>query len=467
MKASSIAGKDTKPRIYYAENKQIGIINYDVDNQYPQRMELLKASSGTTTRCVNTYSRFLVGQGFKDASFWKAKINRHGGTIDGMLRKHTKDFALTPGIAIHINYNILLEPVGWSYIPFSFIRLCSQEKFAGKVAVYNDWSCKKKTRIKIEDIDFIDVFVKDKRVIQKQIDAAGGFGNWKGHIYWVSADENEYPLSKIDPVIEDVQSDAETKYFRLRSLTTNFMPSHLLITDPAESDDSRDEFHEELENFQGAKDSHKIFHVEKTPEQTVELQKFDVQDTDKMFEITNRTIKDSIIEVFGIPSILLNVRVPGELGNDSKKLKEATDFFNGLTDDDRKFISEAYKHVFEGTGLNPSEDYDILPLSTPVTADNIPKEFLPDLDKNERRGLVSFPAEANPQSTQAILATVIGVGGVTAFQTILTDPTLSVDQKKASLKLLFNLTNDQVSSLFPIGLTNITVLPKGKGIGNV
>ena len=448
MKASSIIGEDTKPRVDYSENKKFGIINYDVDNLYPQRMELLKAASGTTTRCVNTYSRFLVGQGFKDAAFWKTKINRQGGTVDGMLRKHAKDYALTPGIAIHINYNILLEPIEWTYVPFSFIRLCSTEKFAGKVAVYNDWNLRKRKTIKFEDIDYIDQYVKDKRVIQEQIDAAGGFDKWNGHIYWVSSDENEYPLSKIDPVIEDVQADAETKYFRLRSLTTNFMPSHLLITDPAESEESEDEFHDELSEFQGAKNSNKIFHVQKTPEQTVELKKFDVQDTDKMFEITNRTIKDSIIEVFGIPSILLNVRVPGELGNDSKKLKEATDFFNGLTDDDRKFISEKYKYIFEGTGLNGTGDYDILPLSTPVTADNIPKEFLTDLTKNERRGLLNFATEADEQSSKPVLAVTLGVGGTQTLKDILLDATLTPFQKKGALKLLFNLTDIEIATLF-------------------
>lgn len=450
MKASSIVGQDSKPRIAYTENKQLGIINYDVDNLYPDRMEILKAASGTTTRCVNTYSRFLVGQGFADGKFWKAKINRLNGTIDGMLRKHTKDYALTPGLAIHINYNILLEPVEWSYVPFSFIRLCSKDKYAGKVAVYNDWACEKKPRVKAEDVDYIDLFVKDKLVIKSQVAAAGGFDKWNGHIYWVSADENEYPLAKIDPVIEDVQADAETKYFRLRSLTSNFMASHLLITDPAESEESKDEFDDELTKFQGSKNSHKIFHVEKTPEQTVELKKFELQETDKMFELTNRTIKDSIIEVFGIPSVLLNVRVPGELGNDSKKLKEATDFFNGLTDDDRRFIADSYKYVFEGTGLNPSEDYTILPLSTPVTAENIPKEFLTDLSKNERRKLVDLEPVVDAQSTQTMLATTIGVGGVTAFQSILADPAMTPGQKKSALKLLFNLTDEQVNSLFPI-----------------
>ncbi len=450
MKASSIVGQDIKPRVDYSENRKFGTINYDVDNIYPQRMELLKAASGTTTRCVNTYSRFLVGQGFKDTTFWKSKINRQGGTIDGMLRKHSKDFALTPGIAIHINYNILLEPIEWSYVPFSFIRLCSQDKFAGKVAVYNDWSMKKKKTIKPEDIDYIDQYQKDKQVIQEQIDAAGGFNKWKGHIYWVSSDENEYPLSIIDPVIEDVQADAETKYFRYRSLTTNFMPSHILITDPAEDEKSEDEFQKQLTNFQGAKQSNKIFHIQKTPEQTVKLEKFDIQDTDKMFEITNRTIKDSIIEVFGMPGILLNVRVPGQMGGDSKERKEATDNFNSLTHDDRVWLSEKYKYVFEGTGLNQTGDYDIIPLATPVTADNIPKEFLTDLDKNERRGLVNFSPEVDPQSTKAILAVTIGLGGTSTFKEILIDTTLTDAQKKASLKLLFNLTDEQVNSVLPV-----------------
>ncbi len=449
MEAKAIIG-DARPRIDQLENTKLGIYSYDQDNAYPQRMQVIASASGTTKRCINTYMRFLVGKGFADLDFWKQKISRRGLRVDGLLRKCIKDYALLRGMAIHINYNILNERVEWRYIPYSFCRL-GNEDHPGKIAVYNDWGRTKKRKIEPEDIDYIDGYNPDPAVIEKQIKQAGGAGKWKGQILWMSDDEMDYPLSSIDPVIEDVQSDAETKYFRYRSLHTNFMPSHVLVTDKSESETAKHSFANNLKTFQGSKNSLKILWVEKmSPNQTVDLKRFDMLDTDKMFEVTNRTIKDSIIENFGIPSILLNVRVAGELGNDSKKLKDATDFYSGLTADDRRVVSEFFQLAFQGSGVNPSENYDIIPHSIPVTADNIPTEFLPDLSKNERRALLDYPEETGTQSDTVLLATTLGVGGTQALKEILIDPVLKPEQKRETLKLLFGLTQEQVNLLVPI-----------------
>lgn len=449
MEAKAIIGS-SRPRIDQTDNQRFGIINFDEDNLYPQRMEVLKSTSGTATRCVNTYARFLKGQGFADNNFFKLKINQDKLTVDALLSKHVSDFALHRGFAFHINYNLAYEPIEWNYVPWSYLRLGSDEENPGKVALYDDWARQKHKKIQSEEIEYIDLFNPDKDVIAQQIQAAGGIDKWKGQILWVSSNAGEYPLSMIDPVIEDVQSDAESKTFRLRSLATNFMPSHMLVTDKAESQAKEQAFVDNLKGFQGSKKSLKILWVQKqNVNQTIDLKKFDIQDTDKMYEITTRTIKDSIIENFGIPSILLNVRVAGELGNDAKKLKDATDFYNALTDDDRKFISDAYQVAFSETTLNATNDFSILPVSVPVTADNIPKEFLPDLTKNERRKLVDAPEEVGAQADKPILATVLGVGGTQAMITILQDSTLSRSQKLSSLKLLFALNDADANSLLP------------------
>lgn len=445
MEAKAIIGP-SRPRIDQTINRQFGIINYDQDNIYPQRMEILKASSGTATRCVNTYARYLKGQGFSDKTFYKAVVNRKKLTVDGLLRKHALDFALQKGIAFHINYNALLEPVEWNYVPWSFLRLGDQDN-PGKVALYDDWAKQKRKKILHEHIDYIDLYNPDKETIAAQIEAAGGFDKWKGQILWMSYEHDEYPLSTIDPVIEDVQSDAEAKTFRMRGLTTNFMPSHMLVTDKTEGPTGKEEFRNNLTKFQGAKNSNKILWVEKTsPNQTVALEKFDLQDTDKMFEITTRTCKEGIVENFGIPNIIMNIQTPGKLGN-SQELKEASDFYNGLTDDDRQWLSEAYAKAFEMSTMNPSKDYSIIPLTLPFTATSIPKELYPDMSKNERRKLIDFPEELNAQAVKTVLAVTLGVGSTQSMITVITDPTLSPEQKIKTLQIVFSLSEEDATAL--------------------
>lgn len=412
MEAKVIVGS-ARPRVAQNENTKLGIYNYDEDNMYPQRMQVLSSASGTTRRCLRTYERFLKGNGFADNTFYKKKVNRQGMRMDALLLKNIKDFVLLRGMALHISYNMSYEKAQWRYVPFANCRLCNED-YEGKIAVYDDWAKQKRKRIDPLEIDYIDVFNPDPNIIQGQIDIAGGPKKWKGQILWISEDDGNYPLATIDPVIEDVQSDAETKHFRYRSLTSNFMPSHLLTTDPAENQAKADDFANNLKNFQGAKNSNKILWVQKrVKDQTVELQKFDIQDTDKMYEVTTRTVKDSIIENFGIPSIINNVRVPGELGNDAKKLKDATDFYNSLTDIDRIFVSEFYQMAFENTGMNPSEDYSIIPVIIPVTLDNAPVESIKSVTE------------------------------------IMSNTALSVTQKRAALKILFGMADADINQLVP------------------
>ena len=86
MEAKALVG-DTRPRIDQNENTKFGIYNYDQDNAYPDRMQVLSAASGTTIRCLKTFEKFLVGLGFADKDFWKKKISRRGLRVDGLLRR--------------------------------------------------------------------------------------------------------------------------------------------------------------------------------------------------------------------------------------------------------------------------------------------------------------------------------------------------------------------------------------------
>lgn len=286
----------------------------------------------------------------------------------------------------------------------------------------------------------------------QQIANAGGINKWKGQIAFITEeDEMEYSVASIDPVKEDVQNDAEARYFRNRALTTNFMPAHMLVTDKPATTALERAFEESLKKFQGSRKALQLLWVKKIQQnQTFDLKKFDIQDVDKMFEVTNRTVKDSLIEVFGIPSAFLNVRVPGELGNDSKKLKDATDFYNGITNDDRVFIETIYRRIFGSTGINKSGDYSILPLTIPFTADNIPKEFLPDLSKNARLKLVEQPEEKELSADKPVLAVVLGVGATQAMMLMIVDPLLTPEQKRIALIEVFGVPQATAEKLIPI-----------------
>lgn len=78
---------------------------------------------------------------------------------------------------------------------------------------------------------------------------------------------------------------------------------------------------------------------------------------------------------------------------------------------------------------------------------NVPDSILGDLTQNERRELVGYPALADDQADEQLLAERLGVGGTDAFISVVSDERLGSEQKKQTLKLLFGLTNEQVDAV--------------------
>lgn len=80
-------------RILVRPNQTFGILNYDMDNAYPQRMLELVAQSPTAKDCWNKRAKFIAGNGFEDASLGKQILNNKGVLIV-MLSKRSANYRL-------------------------------------------------------------------------------------------------------------------------------------------------------------------------------------------------------------------------------------------------------------------------------------------------------------------------------------------------------------------------------------
>lgn len=356
-------------RITIKENKIDNIQNYDIDNNYPGRISDIIKASGTASLCVDRYSKFINGKGFKDLGFYKSRINRKGMTVDALLRETSKDFAKYRGFAIHVNYNALFQVNEVFHVPFDHCRLCLSDSkgYVSKIAVYCNWDGKK-GKIEKDKIDYINIWNPDPDVVGAQMEAVGGIENYSGQIMWYSFEGESYPLSIVDPVIEDVVSDRGVKKFRLRSTTTSFLPSHAIEYPYAfEDDDERTEEVDKWKKFQGVDESNKLVIIENPDmdeKKTLKIHKIDWQNTDKIYETTNRTVKESIIESFGIPPVLANIQTPGKLGT-AQEMKDAYLIYNSVTYDERRIKEEKYREIFSRyrNPINVTGDYSIIPLS--------------------------------------------------------------------------------------------------------
>ena len=404
---------DIEKRIVTPVNKTEGIINYDIDNGYPQRINTILNSSGTGSLCTSIFGKFLYGGGFLQEALSKTIVSpAKKMTANKLLFKTGKSISKFNGFAIHINYNALYKKTSFNYIPFQDIRFTTQdnEDFPNMLAIYNDWDKTRNPKIVKANIDYINFYNPDPEAIQEQVEAAGGWDKYKGQVYYWSVDGMEYPLAPSDSVLEDVQTDSHAKIFKFRNITTNFMASHILETNEFVDEIEKEQFLDNINTFQGSDDASKILLLEKsTDESSFVLTKVDIQDIDKLYQFTEESVRDNIIRNYLIPSVLL-LATPGKLGT-SNEIQDATAFYNGVTEDFRNVIEESFSELFENSMFIVEPEFKIIPVAAKTVE-------VKDTTEGKREVV-----------------------------TLLLNDTVSDPQKKTILQVIYNYSVDEVNEL--------------------
>jgi hypothetical protein len=442
-----------KARIDRIDIRDLNILAYDLDNLYPQRVIDIINDSGTAKTCLRMFTRFVMGRGAKDVDFYKAVVNEKGLTVDKLIRKMAFSKGSFNGIALHVNYNGLGQKVDVTPINFEYCRLgINDNEF--KIAVYDDWGKTKRKNFKKTDVEFINIY--NPNSVLREVEAVGGFENYKGQILYWTPNGLEYPLADFDAVLEDMITEAQTKRFKANTSAKNFLASHILITGKEEVslDENGNEIYEEnglaenLERFQGGDGSGTILWMQReSDEESIDLKKVEIQDYDGLYEYTENSSRDNIIKSFLIPPTLL-VRTSGSLGT-SKEISDATDFYNTITADDRLIIEEILKMVFTNFYFDicPTKDYSIIPLKVEKELDVTYAQYF---TKNEFRKSLGYEALEDAKSDNSVLAVTLGVGGTQALTSIIADPVLTIEQKKGSMIVLFGLTEQQANTMLGI-----------------
>ncbi|MDB5286993.1 MAG: hypothetical protein JWR05_1942 [Mucilaginibacter sp.] len=373
-------------RILVRPNQTFGILNYDMDNAYPQRMLELVAQSPTAKDCWNKRAKFIAGNGFEDAMLGKQVINSKGLTLAKLLKAIATDKALFSGFGIHVNYNANYKIASVNHVKFEDIRMGDTDNTdtADKFAIYSDWGRKTWKNIMRSKIIFLDKYNPNEKAIKQQVTAAGGWDKYKGQLFYFNPEVDDYPLIEADSVWEDFETEAGIKIFNNREVTTGFLPSTMLFMQSRreEADNSIDnggsintpsQLEKDLGTFQGAKSAQKIIVIEYEDESAKpEFQPYSIQNNDKLFESTERSVEARIIKGFSVPKELINSEKSSGLSNGGEK-KQAIREFNDNTAPDRLELSETLAELFAHyyTNINSSGNWNIIPVPANVADDTI------------------------------------------------------------------------------------------------
>lgn len=350
-----------KPRIEVDYSSIHNLQTYGYDNLYPQHLQQITAASGTVELCISRYAKFIEGNGFNDTRLSEYAVNRAGTTLDEVLHDVAGDIARFSGFALHVNYNVLCEITGVSFIPFEMCRL-EEDDDAGHVAhilVHPDWTGHKRHHgirlaVNEDNINRIDIFNPDPRVVALQIEAAGGIEYYRGQVMWCSMDgKNIYPTPIYDAAITEISTDEGLGNIKYRNVRNNFLVSCMLIAKKgAPNPSGEDGKHErsmieadDLSKFQGDENAGKIMLVEiENDEDVPQVISFPARNYDKEFSVTDDSVTERIYAQFH-QELFYAIRM-GKLGFSGQVMQDAYEYYAGEVTNEQRFISRAFNRVF-------------------------------------------------------------------------------------------------------------------------
>jgi hypothetical protein len=352
-------------------DKSLEVYRNGVDNAYTERTDRLINNSVTAKMASGIMQQYLIGKGFGESDDSIINSDTEQTLID-FSEDVCESLVENRGVAIHFNYIVdketNLKPINPEVIPFNTARLGKKDskKYSGKILLHDDWVCE---RIKAESASVFDVFNNNQDVVKAQVKAAGGITKYKGQILYISYDKKYYyPLSRIDSVMNDCDSEAQASVYKNQLLRNGFFGKTLVVTRPLIDSDVEEyklvdganvrnpEYHrmqseadktkETIEKFLGAENVGGAMMIElehngQSFDEAIMIKQIESKIDDKMFEFTENSVSKNILMAFcNIPVSLVKSPDSALLGNSGEALREAKKSYWENTEKERnKFVA--------------------------------------------------------------------------------------------------------------------------------
>lgn len=343
---------ETERRILTPDMKAMGIIAYDVLNDYPQRVLSISRESGSVKACLDEYVKFVKGAGI-DAL--RELPLRHGRRFASVYRPVVSDLCRFGGVAVHVDYNGLGEVVDFQHVPFEHVRLCIPDAETGEVksvAVNRDWTGVK-TAPKKGNTAYYPVFNPDRDTVLRQMEAVGGVENYGGQVLYTTLDaDNVYPLCKFDARMTDAATEVAIGNVKYRNAQNNFLPASVIILpeisdinpDNNAPEAKRDERIEQIRKTMGSKNACKTLVFTRTPgDSAIEVKPIEHENYDGAFINTEKTVKENIGQAFTQPPILRCEQVSNGFADDM--MIQAYTFYNSVTYEEREVVADIFRRL--------------------------------------------------------------------------------------------------------------------------
>lgn len=200
------------------------------DNAYPESQDRLINNSVTAKMASLLMVQYLIGEGFGKELDNKVLNTEENLTLIDFATDIAEEITNQRGVFIHVGYNgDTLKPINPKILPLDWCRLGKKDdkRYNGKILIKTDWRNSKEEAIEI------DVFNPKKSVVRSQIRKAGSPKKYKGQVFYFNMDRKFfYPLSRIDSVQNDCDSEAQSSIYKNTLLRKGFFGKTLIVTRP-------------------------------------------------------------------------------------------------------------------------------------------------------------------------------------------------------------------------------------------
>jgi hypothetical protein len=334
-----------------------GVMNFGEKNDYPQIIERLINGSVTSKSGANIYAKFLTGQGFENEQINSIVVGSDNRgkpiTILSILRQVAQSISFNNGFYIHANENLGREVESTKLVPFKHCRFAKVDDtgYTAKIGVYDKWGEK---NIKKKDIVWLNVFNLNEEAFNSQVEEAKGIDNFKGQVYFDFLDNQFlYPLSPFDPVYMDSDTEFQIQLFKNRQIRDGFLNKIVMRVAPPKNNEEEEELIEDVKSFIGPDGDTVLLLTDDVDENgeikkigAFAIDKIESNIDDKLFENWEKGLANNIRKsVSNIPNLLIEIEDGIFSGQSGEAIAQATNFYNSMTQDDRAFISEAFKNI--------------------------------------------------------------------------------------------------------------------------
>lgn len=352
---------DLNPREVIKPKKVEGIMTNGEDNKYPTRMDRIIEGSVTAKASADMLSRFCVGDGFLNPELNNVIIGydqfKRPILAYKLLRQLAKSLSRQNGFFIRAGFNPALETKSLKFYNFGDCRFSHVDDtyYAGRIAVYNNWDNSISKKYEKDKVLQLNVWNPDKTVIASQV--KNDITTYKGQMYFnFIEDDYLYPLSPVDVVQFDADSEDQVSKFKNSALRKGFNLNHIIHHSRFETEDAQEDFMKDIEKFMGGDHSASVMVLEgEFDQQTGELiashnikvEKIEQALNDKLYDVYEKSWSNNIRKAFdAMPKVLIDYEV-SQLGNTSgEAIRQAAEYYNQQTAYRRAFIEDSFKELF-------------------------------------------------------------------------------------------------------------------------